>query len=79
MTQRLTKRVRCQSDKLNKDDNYISLTEAKELLFLHESTIRYYIIKQRIKAFKSGGRWYLSKIDVENFKRLHDTDQRKTD
>ncbi|MBD2503417.1 helix-turn-helix domain-containing protein [Anabaena azotica] len=75
MTQRLPKRIRCQSDKLNKIENngstYISLAEAIKHLFLHESTIRYHIIRRRIRAFKSGGRWYLNLSDVEAFKKLY--------
>ena len=62
--QKLPKRVRRQSDKNNKDGNYISLSEACKLLFLTESSVRYYISKQRIRSFKSGGRWYLHKGDV---------------
>lgn len=67
--QRMTKRVRCQSDKANKEDNYMSLPDACKLLFLTESTIRYHIIRKRFKAFKSGGKWYLKKDDVETFKK----------
>ncbi|MCL6750065.1 helix-turn-helix domain-containing protein [Nostoc sp. CCCryo 231-06] len=65
----MTKRVRCQSDKANKEDNYMSLPDACKLLFLTESTIRYHIIRKRFKAFKSGGKWYLKKDDVETFKK----------
>ncbi len=72
--QRLPKRIQCQSDKNNKLDkdnksNYISLPEACKLLFLTESTIRYHIIRKRIRAFKSGGgKWWLNINDVETFK-----------
>jgi excisionase family DNA binding protein len=75
MTQRLPKRIRCQSDKDNQPDKngnptYISMKEACNILFLSESTVRHHIIKNRIKAFKSCGKWYLRKLDVESFKRL---------
>jgi len=66
--QRLPHRVRRQSDKSNKGDNHISLPEACKLLFLSESTVRYHIIRQRLKGFKSGGKWYLEKNSVETFK-----------
>ena len=62
--QRIPKRTKGRSDKDNKDGNYISLPEACKLLYLSDSTIRYYIYKQRIKAFKSGGKWYLNKDNV---------------
>ncbi|WP_416212292.1 helix-turn-helix domain-containing protein [Nostoc sp. DedSLP03] len=62
--QRIPDRVRKQSDKNNKYDNYISLPEACKVLFLTESTVRYYIGRHRIRAFKSHGRWYLNKDNV---------------
>jgi excisionase family DNA binding protein len=67
--QRLTQRVRCQSDKDNKNENYISLPDACKLLFFTESTVRYHINRKRLRAFKSGGRWYLKKDDVETLKK----------
>lgn len=73
MTQRLPKRIRCQSDKLNQLDKqgkptYISLTEATKILFLDSSTLRYHIIRRRIRAFKSGGKWYVNNDDVQTMK-----------
>ncbi|AUB36639.1 putative DNA-binding transcriptional regulator AlpA [Nostoc flagelliforme CCNUN1] len=73
--QKLPKRVRRQSDKNNKDDNYISLADACKILYLTESTVRYYISKQRIKAFKSGGKWYLCKGDVEMLRQWQKTSE----
>jgi hypothetical protein len=69
--------IRCQSDKHNKNDNYISLKQACELLFLTESSVRYYILKKRFRAFKSGGRWYLLKTDIETFKQWYKIDKPK--
>ncbi len=66
--QRIPLRVRQQSDKKNKGDNYIPLKQACEILFLTESTIRYHIGRHRIRAFKSGGKWYLNKDNVLTFK-----------
>ncbi len=73
LMQRLPQRIRCQSDKDNKpgknnESIYMSLPDACKELFLTESTIRYHIIRKRIKAFKSSGKWYLKKDDVETFK-----------
>lgn len=70
---KVPKRVRRQSDKGNRHDNYISLPQACKLLFLTDSSVRYYIAQHRIKAFKSGGRWYLCKNDVMTFKEWHET------
>ncbi|AUB40470.1 Helix-turn-helix domain [Nostoc flagelliforme CCNUN1] len=74
---RLPHRVRRQSDKSNKDNNYISLSESCKILFLTESSIRYHIIRHRLKAFKSGGKWYLSKDSVETFKTWQNYNKRK--
>ena len=50
----------------------LSLPEAAKLLFLTTSTIRYHIIRKRLRAFKWGGKWYVYKIDVESLKKsLH--------
>jgi excisionase family DNA binding protein len=76
--QRLPQRIRCQSDKDNKGDNYISLPSSCQMLFLTESTLRYHIIRKRLRAFKSGGRWYLRKDDVEAFKKWN-SNQAKLD
>ena len=70
--QRCPKRIKGQSDKDNKPDKngkptYISMSEACKTLYLDSSTIRYHIIRKRIRAFKSAGRWWLSKNDVETF------------
>ncbi|MBU7587246.1 MAG: helix-turn-helix domain-containing protein [Nostoc sp. TH1S01] len=72
---RMPRRIRCQSDKLNgKDENgkptYISLSQAKQILYLHESTIRHHIIRRRIRAFKSGGKWYVNVSDVRALRQM---------
>lgn len=65
-------RIKCQSDKNNKPDNngkptYISMSEAIKILYLDSSTIRYHIIRLRIRGFKAAGKWWLNKNDVETF------------
>ncbi|WP_334838881.1 helix-turn-helix domain-containing protein [Nostoc sp.] len=45
------------------------MADATQLLHLDRSTVRYHIIRKRIRAFKSGGKWWLSKDDVETFKK----------
>lgn len=72
--QRCPKRIKGQSDKDNKPDKenkptYISLPDAGKLLFLTENTIRYHIIRKRIRAFKAAGKWWLNRNDVETFKK----------
>jgi excisionase family DNA binding protein len=69
--QKIPNRVRRQSDKNNNGDNYISMPEACRILFLSDSTIRYYIGRHRIKAFKSGGKWYVFKDDILTFKQWY--------
>ncbi|MEH2092906.1 MAG: helix-turn-helix domain-containing protein [Nostoc sp.] len=72
--QRCPKRIQQQSDKNNGFDKdqkptHISMADATQLLHLDRSTVRYHIIRKRIRAFKSGGKWWLSKDDVETFKK----------
>ena len=76
MTQRVTVRVRTQSDRLNKPSKdgkstYIPLPEAAKMLFLHESTIRYYVNKGSIKAFKHKRRWYICRDTIEALKKIY--------
>lgn len=70
--QRCPRRIKCQSDKDNKPDKngkqtYISMSDACKTLYLDRSTIRYHIIRKRIRAFKSAGKWWLNFDDVETF------------
>ncbi|MEH2157403.1 hypothetical protein [Nostoc sp.] len=72
--QRCPKRIQCQSDKSNgidknKNPTHISMAEAVKLLYLDSSTIRYHIIRKRIRAFKAAGKWWLNSADVETFKK----------
>jgi hypothetical protein len=67
-------RIKCQSDKLNtidkdKKPTYISMADAKKILYLSDSTIRYHLIRKRIRAFKSAGKWWLNSDDVKTFKK----------
>lgn len=55
----------------------MSLTEAGKKLFLDTSTIRYHIIRKRLRAFKWGGKWYVYDEDVETFKRWMDVKPNK--
>lgn len=72
---RMPRRVRCQSDRLNGKDEkgkpiYISLSQAREILYLHESSIRHLIANRKIKAFKSGGKWYVNADDVRSIAKI---------
>ncbi|MEH2312348.1 MAG: hypothetical protein V7K35_13335 [Nostoc sp.] len=44
------------------------MADATKLLYLDRSTIRYHIIRKRIRAFKAAGKWWLNFDDVETFK-----------
>lgn len=55
----------------------MSLPEAGKKLFLDTSTIRYHIIRKRLRAFKWGGKWYVYDEDVETFKRWMDAKPNK--
>jgi excisionase family DNA binding protein len=55
----------------------MSLPEAAKILFLDTSTVRYHIIRKRLRAFKWGGKWYLYKDDVETFKKWMDLFSKK--
>jgi excisionase family DNA binding protein len=74
MTQKCSKRIQCQK-MLNLPA--MSLPEAAKLLFLSTSTIRYHIIRKRLRAFKWAGKWYVYKIDVETFKQWSDLPHNK--
>lgn len=72
--QRCPKRIHQQSDKSNgldkdKKPTHISMADATKLLYLDRSTIRYHIIRKRIRAFKAAGKWWLNFDDVETFKK----------
>ncbi|NEU77395.1 helix-turn-helix domain-containing protein [Hassallia byssoidea VB512170] len=50
----------------------LSLPEAAKILFLDTSTIRYHIIRKRLRAFKWAGKWYVYEVDVKAFKQSLD-------
>lgn len=65
---RMTRRKICQSDKDNNPKNpYISLPETCKRLYMTESSVRYHINAGRLKAFKSGGKWWICEADVSNW------------
>lgn len=71
---RTPRRIFTQSDKLNKIDKdgkptYISMNETKDILHLSDDGVKHYIIKRTIKAFKSGGKWYLNRDNVTSLAR----------
>lgn len=74
VTQKCSKRIHCQR-MLNVFA--LSLPEAAKILFLETSTIRYYIIRKRLRAYKWGGKWYVYEEEVKAFRQWLDNSSKK--
>jgi excisionase family DNA binding protein len=55
------------------DDEFISVEEAARRLGLHPDSIRRFIRKQELKAFRFGGVYRIRKTDFEEFIKTHST------
>jgi excisionase family DNA binding protein len=55
------------------DDEFISVEEAAKRLGLHPDSIRRFIRKKELKAFRFGGVYRIRKTDFEEFIKTHST------
>jgi excisionase family DNA binding protein len=53
-----------------RDDKYLSIKDVAQKLFVDESTVRYWISKRNIEAYRSNGRWFILADSVKVFEQF---------